>query len=224
MGLFDRFQESDEKKKERYDNVISMYNVFEGIEFKVIFPSNELKILTPSGLTKGTPTFAFDIVSLAATSSIKSEKENRTLSTVFQIANNGIVFKRATDEGKDLRIPFESIVAANDTPMDNDSTKVINIILLENQKITIIVSVSKLLPSEEILLKNHILNILNGRACGAKYEGTGWGLEHATAENPEIKQESNLMDELERLGNMYKEGLLTDEEFVLAKKKLLEGD
>lgn len=31
------------------------------------------------------------------------------------------------------------------------------------------------------------------------------------------------MDELERLGNMYKEDLLTDEEFALAKKKLLDG-
>ena len=30
------------------------------------------------------------------------------------------------------------------------------------------------------------------------------------------------MDELERLGNMYKEGLLTDEEFTVMKKKLIE--
>lgn len=30
------------------------------------------------------------------------------------------------------------------------------------------------------------------------------------------------MDELERLGNMYKEGLLTDEEFAAMKKKLIE--
>ncbi|MEE0941763.1 MAG: SHOCT domain-containing protein [Methanobrevibacter sp.] len=28
------------------------------------------------------------------------------------------------------------------------------------------------------------------------------------------------MDELERLGNMYKEGLLTDEEFAAMKKKI----
>ena len=44
MGFMDRFKESDEKKQERYDNVISTYNVFEGIKFKVIFPSKELKI------------------------------------------------------------------------------------------------------------------------------------------------------------------------------------
>ena len=31
------FKGFDEKKQERYDYVISTYNVFEGIEFKVIF-------------------------------------------------------------------------------------------------------------------------------------------------------------------------------------------
>lgn len=107
--------------------------------------------------------------------------------------------------------------------MDKDPSKVINIILLENQKITIVVSVSKLLPSEERFLKNHIMNLINERACGAQYEESGWGLEHGTAESQEPKQESgSLMDELERLGNMYKEGLLTDEEFAAMKKKLIE--
>ena len=225
MGFRDMFKESDEKKQERYDYVISTYNVFEGIEFKVIFPDKELKIATPSGLTKGAATFAFGIVGLAATSSIKSEKENRTLNTVFQIADKGIVFKRATDEGKDLRIPFESIVAANDTPLDNIPSKVVNIILLENQKITILVSVPNLMPSEEKVLKKHIIDIINKRATGAQYEEAGWGLEHASAEPQETKQESgSLMDELERLGNMYEKGLLTDEEFTAMKKKLIERD
>ena len=75
-------------------------------------------------------------------------------------------------------------------------------------------------------LKNHLINIINQRACGAQYEEAGWGLEHATNEapKPETIQQSNLMDELERLGNMYEKGLLTDGEFALAKKKLLEGD
>jgi len=75
------------------------------------------------------------------------------------------------------------------------------------------------------ILGNHISTTLNERACGAQYEEKGWGLEHATAEPQEAKQESgSLMDELERLGNMYEKGLLTDEEFSAMKKKLLEGD
>ncbi|MBQ6629893.1 MAG: SHOCT domain-containing protein [Methanobrevibacter sp.] len=32
-----------------------------------------------------------------------------------------------------------------------------------------------------------------------------------------------MMDELERLGNMYEKGLLTEDEFAIAKKKLLDG-
>lgn len=43
-----------------------------------------------------------------------------------------------------------------------------------------------------------------------------------TAEPHETKHQSNLMEELERLGNMYEKGLLTDEEFVEMKKKLIE--
>ena len=32
------------------------------------------------------------------------------------------------------------------------------------------------------------------------------------------------MDELERLGNMYEKGLLTDDEFATMKMKLIDGD
>ena len=75
-------------------------------------------------------------------------------------------------------------------------------------------------------LVNHIVNILNERSCGAQYEEAGWGLDHATKQSlePKTSKDSSLMDELERLGNMYKKGLLTDEEFVLMKKKLIVGD
>ncbi len=46
---------------------------------------------------------------------------------------------------------------------------------------------------------------------------TNGGLENTTTEPQESKQESNsLMDELERLRNMYEKGLLTDEEFSIA--------
>ena len=70
------------------------------------------------------------------------------------------------------------------------------------------------------------MDVLNERACGAQFEEAGWGLEHGTNEQsePETKQECNfLMDELERLGNMYEKGLLTDEEFAAMKKKLIGG-
>lgn len=78
---------------------------------------------------------------------------------------------------------------------------------------------------QDFYVENHFINIINERATGAQYEEAGWGLEHGTAEPHETKQENNsLLDDLERLGNMYKEGLLTDEEFAAMKKKLIVGD
>ena len=55
----------------------------------------------------------------------------------------------------------------------------------------------------EIVL-HHIDDVINERACGAQYEEAGWSLEYGTAELQETKQESrSLMDELERLANLY---------------------
>lgn len=74
---------------------------------------------------------------------------------------------------------------------------------------------------KEVIL-NHIANIINERACGAQYEEAGWGIEHGTVEPQETKQESSsLINELERLGNIYEKGLLTEEEFKAMKKKLI---
>ena len=75
------------------------------------------------------------------------------------------------------------------------------------------------IPYEEIV---NIANIINERACGAQYEEAGWGIEHGTVEPQETKQESSsLINELERLGNIYEKGLLTEEEFKAMKKKLI---
>lgn len=96
------------------------------------------------------------------------------------------------------------------------------ITLLKNKRI--IINPKRGFTTGKIIL-NHTSNILNERACGAQYEEAGWGLEHATAEPQEINPENEtLMDELERLVNMYEKGLLTDEEFVTMKKKLIEED
>lgn len=223
MGFLDRFQESDEKRQARIEKVLEQNNVFEGVKFEVVFPSKQLRIATQSGVTKGAATFAFGLVGLAATSGIKQEEKNRTLITDFQVVDKGVVFKRATENGKDLRIPYENIVVADDIPSQDGPKNIINITLLENQKITLIMNVLKLLPSEEKALRNRIISIINERALGYKYEEAGWGLEHATEDLSETSKEDNsLMDELERLANLYEKGLLTDEEFSAMKKKLIE--
>lgn len=55
-----------------------------------------------------------------------------------------------------------------------------------------------------------------------EYDEVGGDFDYVIAEPQEVKQESeSLMNELERLGNMYEKGLLTDEEFAMMKKKLI---
>lgn len=227
----------DGKSKEDYiEEMLTDNNVFEGIKCEAIFPNKQLQIATSSGLKKGVATLAFGLVGLAATSGVKQKEKKKRIKTIFQIVQKGIVFKKATENGEDLRIPYENIVkiekiytksfkirSTTTRNVSKPKPYALKILLLKNQEIVISFSNLKLYSSTYFI--NHIANILNERACGAQYEEAGWGLEHAPAEPQEVKQESeSLMDELERLGNMYDKGLLTDEEFSIAKKKLLKGD
>ncbi|WP_346661757.1 SHOCT domain-containing protein [uncultured Methanobrevibacter sp.] len=218
MGLFGN-KKTDE---EIIEETLSEFNIFEGVLCEVTFPEKQLKLISHDGITKGAATLAFGLVGWAATSGIKQDEDNRKLKTIVQVVKKGIVFKNSTKDSKDLRIPYENIVKVEkrkDAPRSS-----FFIILLENQVIEVWVSCSFNLTYTNIV-SNHFVNVLEGRVCGAQYEEAGWGLEHGTVEPQETKQESgDLMDELERLGDMYKEGLLTDDEFKLAKKKLLEGD
>lgn len=216
MGLLDNFRKSDEEIKEE---ALMEYNIFEGIFAWVRFPDKQLKVGTYSGLAKGAATLAFGLIGLAATSGVKQKEEFRELKTTFQIVEKGLVFKNATLDGKDLRIPYDNVICAE---WDKEDDFVIT--LLENQEISIFFSNFRKIEFRKFVVQ-HVIDIINQRACGAQYEEAGWGLEHATAEPQETKQESgSLMDELERLGNMYKEGLLTDDEFAAMKKKLIEGE
>jgi len=222
MGLFvEKLSEEEEKEQIIIDN-----NVFEGIKCDVEFPNKQLKIGTHDGFTRGFATLAFGLVGLAATSGIKQGEEKRKIITTFQITDNGIVFKKATMDGEDLRISYENIVKA--AKLNNGENFYIT--LLKNQDINIthiwLKNMPRKLVTARIHLVEHIINILNERACGAQYEEAGWGLDHAPKQSlePKTSKDSSLMDELERLGNMYEKGLLTDEEFVLMKKKLIVGD
>lgn len=178
-------------------------------------------------MTKALATFTLGIVGWAATSGYRTNEENRIISTIFQVVDKGIVFKNGATEGNDLRIPYNLIVKM--FIIDNSEEIIGAIVLLENKRIYIDPKVkgnSEIFKIKQIrIILKHISSIINERATGAQYEEAGWGLEHATAEPQETKEEGgSLMDELERLGNMYEKGLLTDDEFALAKKKLLGGD
>ena len=220
MALFGGKKKSEE---ELMEEALEKCNIFEGLMCRVTFPDTEIRLNTQSGWVKGAATLTLGIIGLAATSGFKQEEKNRQLVTTIQVVDKGIVFKKAAKDKKDLRIPYGDIVSAKRDPNDQD---IIIIQLIENQDIKIMFFMGKGTSlKQDFYVENHFINVINERACGDQYEEKGWGLEHATAEPTEVKQESNsLLDELERLGNMYKEGLLTDEEFVAMKKKLIGGD
>ena len=219
MGLFGNKKIEEELMEEALEKC----NIFEGLLCRVTFPDIEIRLNSRSGWVKGAATLTLGIIGLAATSGFKQEEQNRQLTTTIQVVDKGIVFKKANKDGKDLRIPYEDIISAKRDPNDYD---IIIIQLVENQDIKIMFFMgSDTSSKQDFYVENHFINIINERACGAQYEEKGWGLEHAKGETKGTKQESgSLMDELERLGNMYEKGLLTDEEFSAMKKNLIEGD
>ena len=221
MGLFGSDISPEERERQRIEETLGEFNIFEGIECEVIFPEKQLKTSGSSGTKKGLATLAFGVIGWAATSGTSQNEENRIVTTVFQIVDKGIVFKNGSMDGSDIRIPYSEII--NMEVVHPEKSGIIGMItLLENKRIIITPNLG--FTRGEIIL-NHISDILNERACGAQYEEAGWGLEHATAEPQKSKPESgSLMDELERLGNMYEKGLLSDEEFAVMKKKLIGGE
>ncbi len=227
MALFntkspeEKEQERIKWEQKRTDETLGEFNIFEGFECEVILPEKQLKTSGSSGTKKGLATLAFGIIGWAATSGTSQNEENRIVTTIFQVVDKGIVFKNASMDGSDVRIPYNEIVKMEVINLEKSIMKIGMITLLKNKRI--LLNLKKGSVVGEIIL-NHASNILNERACGAQYEEVGWGLDHATAEPSATKQENgSLMDEIERLGNMYEKGLLTDEEFAVMKKKLIEG-
>lgn len=221
MGLFGDGLSKEEREQKIIDETLAKYNIFDGINCEITLPEKQLKTIGKSGAKKGVATLAFGVIGWAATSGTSQNEENRILHTIFQVVEKGIVFKNGNMDGSDIRVPYSEIVKM-EVITPEKSPKCAIITLLNNKRI--IIDPKKGFDYNEIIL-NHTNNIINERACGAQYEEAGWGLEHATAEPQETKQErGSLMDELEFLGNMYKEGLLTDEEFAAMKRKLIERD
>ena len=219
MRLLDNFRKSDE---EIIEEILAKNNIFEGVECTVVLPEKQLRTSGSSGTSKALATFAFGFVGLAATSGFEQNEENREIQTLFQVVKNGVVFKNATMETSDLRIPYEDIIEF-EVYVHKRYPSFGKLVLLENKHIIIKFDLNK--TKSDILL-DHIADIVNERATGDQYEEDGWGIEQVSEESSqfETEQESNsLMDELERLGNMYEKGLLSDEEFTAMKKKLIEG-
>lgn len=224
MGLFNKSNKKELKKQAKINKSLEKHNVFEGVKVKAIFPKEEVALKSSSGLTKGAATLTFGLVGLAATSGVKQKKQNKTIETIFQVVEKGIVFKTATDEGKDLRIPYDNIVKAHKKEGLVQTNNEFFITLLENQQIRVLVFAS-FRHNENI--RDYLIQILNERATGIENEEAGWGLESNANSVPKNEtpqdEENSSTNELEKIIDMYQKGLLTDEEFKAMKKKIIEG-
>ena len=103
-------KENRRKNRKKTDKILEAYNIFEGIHVKATFPEEELVLKSHGGLAKGAATLGFGLVGLAATSGVKQKKQKKTIKTDLQVVDKGIVFKKATADGKDLRLPYDNIV------------------------------------------------------------------------------------------------------------------
>ena len=213
------------KKQKKIDKILEKYNIFEGIRVKATFPQEELVIKSHGGVTRGAATLGFGLIGLAATSRTKHKKQKITKNTILQVVEKGIVFQKATNEGKDFRIPYDNIVKLSIATIkglrgEKEIKNQLVLNLLENQEIQI------MLIGVPIDARNQLLNIVNGRATGKENEESGWGLESTNTALPETELkvigENSPSDELEKIVKMYTDGLLTDEEFATMKKKIIE--
>ena len=117
--LNEKQKEHNELKREKYQKkqeekiakIREKHNIYEGIGCVVQFPREEVVLKSHGGLTKTAATLGFGILGLAATSGIKQQKKKVFKNTFLQIADKGVIFKKVTDDGKDLRIPYDNIIS-----------------------------------------------------------------------------------------------------------------
>ena len=167
----------------------------------------------------------------AATSNIKQEKRHIIKDTQLQIADKGVVFKKVTNDGKDLRIPYDNIISftAFTQKEGRKDKEFFELLLLENQ--SLFISLSEEIQSNTLKrVSQELVNIINSRATGKENEEEGWGLDYTNSKfSSDLKSEKittkdiSSTEELEKIVNMYEKGLLTDEEFAAMKKKIIEN-
>ncbi len=124
-----------------------------------------------------------------------------------------------------MRITYDNIIGANFEVIYFDTFIYIN--LLENQILTIIIDNKEISNKRESMayaLHHYIIPYINERATGLDYEEDGWGLpskKEDTEESAENRNESSDFEKLEKLMDMYKEGLLTEDEFKNMKNRII---
>lgn len=168
--LIDKKQERERAK----NSMIKRYNIYKGVPFKIYLPEKEIVIKERhGGITKGIMTLAFGLPGYATTNGIKQEIKQKTITALVQVVDAGIIFKKASEDNKDIRIPFEDIISFKE-----HRNKHVNRIgrftltLLENQTIEMYFEIYEKqrdrYGSDLYYVYEHIEEAINKKATGSQ--------------------------------------------------------
>lgn len=161
--MFGRKSEEEKlaEKEEYFFTIIER-----GWRAKVFLP--EFIVENTDIFSKGVSTLAFGLVGLAM-ANVSSAKQ-RKLDTIVRIAEKGLVIENADPDGKDLRVPWESIIRSREEYSDNDRILGLYIFLAEENSILIKNPKSfKNFKSQEFTSK--LVDFINSHACAVADEG-----------------------------------------------------
>lgn len=97
----------------------------------------------------------------------KTVEQNKRINTILKVVPNGIVFDKASNDGKDIRIPWDNIVKTS----RKLKPQYFNIHLIENQEFEIWVNPHKKGNKDANALAEHLSRVINENATGVEDEG-----------------------------------------------------
>lgn len=160
-------EKENEKFEVRVKEAAEKYDIRKGIEVTVITPEIELITKnTSSDLMRTMATFSWGVAGYAMTSGKKTVEQNKKIETILKVVPNGIVFDKASADGKDIRIPWDNIVKTS-----RSKQLYFNLHLIENQEFEILVNPFKKGNKEANALTEHISRVINENASGVEEEG-----------------------------------------------------
>ena len=168
----EKAQKSLEKSKEEFEikvkEVADKYDIREGTTVTVITPETEIITKnTSSDLMKTMATLNCGVAGYAMTSGKKTVEQNKKIKTILKVVPKGIVFEKASNDGKDIRIPWDNIVKTS----RKAKPLYFNIHLIENQEFEIWVKPLKRDNSEANALAEHLARVINENATRVEEEG-----------------------------------------------------
>lgn len=147
--IFDNEETKERKRKEDFENFLE-----NGDEFRVTLP--EIIEVPTSAFGRGASAYVFGLTGYAVAE--KTKEVNRQIKTHVKAVEKGLYIYNATMEGKDMKIPWDSILKV--TIGNTSSNLCLHFVDGRELELFEVISYDKLL-----------FDFLNDRACGEIEDG-----------------------------------------------------